>query len=99
MPIDVRDEHLVLIKQILNRIVPDRRVVAFGSRVKYQAKKTSDLDLCIIGDEPLSFETLAALRDEFSYSSIPYKIDVVDWASLERDFQTIINEQYEVINP
>jgi len=34
MSIDVRSDHLAIIKDILRQFVPDRRVVVFGSRAK-----------------------------------------------------------------
>jgi type I restriction enzyme S subunit len=39
---------------------------------------------------PLSFEALATLRDAFSESNIPYKVDVVDWHTIEDSFRAII---------
>ena len=90
--IDIRHDHLRLIQTILKQHVPDKKVVAFGSRIQHTAKETSDLDLCIMGDQPLSLEVLANLRDAFSLSIIPYKVDVIDWTGLNLAFQKIINE-------
>ena len=95
--LDVRQDHLKLIQTILKQHVPDRDVVAFGSRIHHRAKETSDLDLCIMGDQPLSLEVLAHLRDACSVSVIPYKVDIIDWTSLEVGFQKIINEHHVVI--
>ncbi len=97
MQIDVRPDHLELIKNALKLHVPDRQVVAFGSRVKWTARDTSDLDICVMGEEKIPFETLAALRDELSNSNLPYKVDVVDWASIKSDFRKIIEQRNEVI--
>jgi type I restriction enzyme, S subunit len=100
MQIDVRPDHLEIIKNALKLHVPDRRVVAFGSRVKWTARDTSDLDLCVMGDDKISFETLAALRNELSDSNLPYKVDVIDWASISPDFRKIVSAQcYEIKSP
>lgn len=96
--IDVRQDHLRLIQTILKQHVPDRNVVAFGSRVHHTAKETSDIDLCIMGTQPLPLEVLANLRDAFSLSIIPYKVDVIDWTSLSLEFQKIINENCVDLN-
>ncbi len=97
MQIDVRPDHLEIIKNALKLHVPDRKVVAFGSRVKWTARDTSDLDLCVMGDDKISFETLAALRNELSDSNLPYKVDVIDWASIAPDFRKIVSAQcYEI---
>ncbi len=97
MSLDVRPDHLQIIQGILKQQVPDRLIWAFGSRVKGAAKNTSDLDLCVVGSESLSFEKLAHLRDAFSLSIIPYKVDVVDWNGLNLEFQKIIAGQHVVV--
>lgn len=86
-----------LIQTILKQHVPDKKVVAFGSRIQHTAKETSDLDLCIMGSQPLPLEVLANLRDAFSLSIIPYKVDVMDWTSASLAFQNIIDANYVVI--
>lgn len=92
MHLDVRSDYLETIHAILRNWVPEYRVVAFGSRVKNAAKNSSDLDLCIMSEERLSFETLANLRDSFSNSNIPFKVDVLDWSSLAPEFREIVAE-------
>ena len=44
----------------------------------------------MIGDEPLSFETLGDLGDAFSLSDIPCKVDVMDWAYVDEQFRSLI---------
>jgi len=97
MSLDVRPDYLKIVQDILSAHVPDREVWAFGSRVTGKATETSDLDLAIIGETPLEFETLAALRDAFSESRIPYKVDVVDWATISETFREIIRKDKVVI--
>lgn len=65
---------------------------AFGSRAVGKAKPTSDLDLCIMGKTPLAPGVVERLRRAFSDSSIPYKIDVVEWAGLSDAFRAIIEQ-------
>jgi predicted nucleotidyltransferase len=90
VPLDVRRDHLTIIANILKQNVPDHRVVAFGSRSSGKASNTSDLDLCIMSDERIPFEILAQLRDAFSESNIPYRVDVVVWSTLAPDFREIV---------
>nr|WP_194301130.1 nucleotidyltransferase domain-containing protein [Acetobacter lambici] len=82
--------------RILNEIVPDREVRAFGSRVTGKAKPFSDLDLAVMGDEPLSLETRARLEDAFSESELPWKVDVLDWALIDVEFQNIISKKWTI---
>lgn len=93
MSLDVRPDHLRMIQHILSQHIPNQSVIAFGSRVKGTAKKTSDLDLCIMGEQSLPFATLAHLRDAFSLSSIPYQVDIIEWATVSPEFQDIIAKQ------
>jgi type I restriction enzyme S subunit len=90
MQLQVRPDHLEIVREILKRHVPDRAVWAFGSRVAGTAKTTSDLDLAIAGHQPLDFGTLAALRDDFSDASLPYRVDVIDLATVTDSFRRII---------
>ncbi len=90
--IDARPDHLEIIRAIMRRHVPKRKVWAFGSRVTWTAKPYSDLDLVILGDEPLDLGVLASLKEEFSESDLPWKVDVVDWASTSDSFRKIIKK-------
>jgi predicted nucleotidyltransferase len=75
---------------LLERHVPGRELWAFGSRVNGTAKPYSDLDLVILGSEPLSLSTLADLADGFSESDLPFKVDLVDWATTGERFRKMI---------
>ena len=97
MQLHVRPDHLALLREVLRRHVPDREVRAFGSRATGTAKETSDLDLVIIGEAPVGFATLAALRDDFSDSSLPYRVDVVDWATVDESFRRIIERDQVLV--
>lgn len=95
--LDVRADHLKVVSDILRKLVPAQDVWAFGSRVKGTAKKFSDLDLAIISEKPLSLEISASLSDSFSECDLPYKVDVVDWATTSESFRKIIEQNKVVI--
>jgi type I restriction enzyme S subunit len=88
--IDISTENWRIVRDILQRYVPDREVWAFGSRAKWTAKEFSDLDIAIIGDKPLSIALTADLREAFRESALPFKIDIVDWANITPSFQQVI---------
>lgn len=90
--IDITPEERAIVLRILNETVPDREVRAFGSRVTGKAKPFSDLDLAIMGDEPLSLGTRARLEETFSDSDLPWKVDVLDWALADKTFRNIISK-------
>lgn len=88
--IDARPEDLQTVRDILRKHVPTRRVVVFGSRATGLSKRFSDLDLAILGEEPVPASTLAALADDFDESDLPFKVDLVDWATTSPSFRQII---------
>jgi predicted nucleotidyltransferase len=97
--IDLRPEHLALVREILQRRVPSAEVWVFGSRVQGTAKPHSDLDLAIISDAPLEGALLAELAEDFSDSDLPMRVDLVDWATTSERFREIIRNNYAVIQP
>jgi predicted nucleotidyltransferase len=82
---------LATVQAILRRIVPNREVRVFGSRARGQAKPYSDLDLVVMGDTPLSLGTLGLLTEAFAESDLPWRVDVVDWASTSKEFRQHIS--------
>ncbi|NJB77818.1 restriction endonuclease subunit S [Xanthomonas arboricola] len=96
--IDIRPDHWQIVRDILRKHVPQYEVWAFGSRAKWLAKQYSDLDLAIITDQPLSLSISAALADEFSESDLPWKVDIVDWATTGESFRKIIERDKVVVH-
>lgn len=98
--IDISPENWNIVRSILQRYVPERAVWAFGSRVKWTAKEYSDLDIAIIGDEPLSISLMADLELAFQDSALPFKVDVVDWATITPSFRNVIEaRKVQIQNP
>ena len=85
--IDISIEHKNIIRQILDEYIPDRKVMAFGSRTTPESKPYSDLDLAIMGDETVDLGTLALLKDAFAESDLPFRVDVVQWCRTSPEFK------------
>jgi type I restriction enzyme S subunit len=96
-PIDVRPDLWVIVRGILRSRVPGYEVWAFGSRVRGEAKRYSDLDLAIISDTALPPAIRAELSDDFSESDLPWRVDVVDWAATSPAFRAIIARDKVVV--
>jgi len=96
--LDLTPEHLAEVRRILEFHVPGRTVRAFGSRVQGNAKPFSDLDLAVMGDTQLDFRQLAALKNSFAESNLPFRVDVLDWAATSEAFRGIIEEAFEDLN-
>ena len=90
--IDLPDGHLRSVRSILGERLPGRPVRVFGSRVRGTAKPTSDLDLCIMGDDALPPAVINRLRDAFGDSRLPFKVDLAEWATMNEAFRRIVVE-------
>lgn len=88
--INLDEPQLTMVRAILRAYVPDRRVAAFGSRVQGTAKEFSDLDLVLLGDEPVAADVLSELRYALEESDLSISVDVVEWATLSPSFRRAI---------
>ena len=95
--LDVTDRQMQMVDGILNELVPERAVWAFGSRVSGKARAYSDLDLVILGEEALPMRTLNRLVEAFEDSELPYRVDVLGWWELSPEFRQVILNRYEVL--
>ncbi len=96
--LDLSPEHLRITRKILQDRVPDLPVWVFGSRVTGKARKYSDLDLAIGGEQPLSFALLAELEHDFSESDLDFRGDIIDWTSVNDEFKAAIADQLFRLN-
>ncbi len=88
--IEMSPAQLDEVKGILREHVPGCEVRAFGSRVTGRVKPWSDLDLAVIADQPLGFRRLGLLVEAFQESTLPFRVDVLDWHETSPSFQAII---------
>ena len=95
--LDVSERHLSIIKEILFRMVPTCEVRAFGSRINDTAHAGSDLDLCIVDNGPIGWQTMAGLRGAFEESNLPFCVDLLDWHMIPDNFKAVIEKQYTVL--
>jgi len=96
-PIDIRPDLWLIVRDILQKHVPHCEVWAFGSRARGTAKPYSDLDLAIISPQPLGLSLSAALCEDFSESDLPWKVDVLDWATTSDSFKAIVEQRRVVV--
>ena len=96
-PIDIRPDLWLIVHDILQKHVPHREVWAYGSRARGTAKPYSDLDLAVITAQPLGLPLSAAMSEDFSESDLPWKVDVLDWATTSESFKAIVERQRVVV--
>lgn len=86
-----------IVCDVLQAKVPQWPVWAFGSRATRRAKPYSDLDIAVVADAPLGLALLAELGEAFSESDLPWKVDVVDWATTSERFRRVIERDRVVV--
>ena len=95
--VHIEPGHWRIVEAILRHRVPDAEVWAFGSRARGPTKPYADLDLAIIASGPLPAAVAANLAEDFSDSDLPWRVDVVDWATTSDAFRAIIERDHVVL--
>lgn len=81
---------------LLSRHLPGVAVWAFGSRVKWTARPDSDLDL-VVFSPPEQKGHVAALKEAFEESSLPFRVDLLVWDEIPESFRGSIRKAYVVL--
>ncbi|MFZ5594785.1 MAG: nucleotidyltransferase family protein [Pseudomonadota bacterium] len=97
--LDLPQKYLQQVRALLRAHVPDAEVWAYGSRVSGGGHEASDLDLVLRNPQNLSEETrsLAELKEAFSESNLPIRVDVLDWARIPPGFHREIERAHVVV--
>ena len=97
--LDLSPRHREEIEDLLHEHVPGVEVWAYGSRVDGRSHEGSDLDLVLRGAElrPIPFDTLQCLEEAIRDSSLPFLVEVRDWALLPETFHREIERGYVVL--
>lgn len=92
--LDLQADQLEVVRSILRAHLPNARAWAYGSRVQGRAKRYSDLDLAIRSTAELGLEELFTLKDAFSESDLPIRVDVLDLHSVSPEFLAVIRDEF-----
>ena len=87
-----RKEVAILLKHYL----PNTEVWAYGSRVKFTSKLSSDLDVVvfIVPEQKAAFYSL---KEAFEESSLPFRVDLFIWDEVPEQFHKNIKEERFVL--
>tara|TARA_Y100000590_G_C15732923_1_gene1017660 strand:+ start:501 stop:812 length:312 start_codon:yes stop_codon:yes gene_type:complete len=89
----VNENQVQLIKKIFNKYLgPKPKRFLFGSRIEGGFRKNSDLDILIQNESPIDFATLSKLKEEFEESSLPYKVDLMEWNRIPETIKASIEQ-------
>jgi predicted nucleotidyltransferase len=96
--IGITPAHLQIVLNILEQFAPDYEARVFGSRYTRKAKKYSDLDIVLVGKVRMDWRQMAKIKESFEESTLPYRVDVIDWNSTSLEFRKVIEDGgFEVI--
>jgi predicted nucleotidyltransferase len=97
--LDLPQKYLELVKALLRAQVPHLEVWAYGSRVTGSGHEASDLDLVLRNPQNLREETAALydLKEAFTESNLPIRVDVMDWARIPASFHSEIERAHVVV--
>jgi predicted nucleotidyltransferase len=90
--LDLTPAQKALVCAIVDAHLGRQRVRVFGSRAQHNAKPFSDLDLLVLG-EPLGDQLRGTLEEAFDESDLPFRVDIVDAATLSPEFRARIEPQ------
>lgn len=93
----ISENELKIVLDIINRLYPKCKLLAFGSRYKWENKEYSDLDLAIEGIEKISFEVMSKIKDAFEESDLNFSVDIIDLKRVSKDFKEIVMSGNEEI--
>ncbi len=99
--LDLRPQHLAMLRALLQQHLPQAEVWAYGSRVNGNGHDASDLDLVVRQPADLKQETPALweAKEALVESNLPIRMDVVDWAYIPDSFHREIERAYVVVQP
>ena len=84
-----------ILKKNLNGI--STKTYVFGSRVKGENRKFSDIDIAIRADNDIPFSIMARLNHDFEESNLDYFVNIVDLnTASERFVKCIENDLVEI---
>ena len=93
--------HRTLIEALLREHLPDVEAWVYGSRVNGQSHDGSDLDLVLRGPglKRIPIGALGDFEEALRESTVPFLVEVHDWAWLPEEFHREIERTHVVLMP
>ena len=98
--IDITSLQKILILKLLKKYVPEWEVWVYGSRVKWSAKPSSDLDMVLFAkdeDQNKDQSKVDELRQAFKDSDLPFCVDLFVWSQIPERFHQEIKKDHVVL--
>lgn len=92
--LQLENKHWGIIQKILSRY--PYKFYAYDSRVKGNAWRLSDLDLCYYDDIPSS--VAYEILEKFKQSNLPFMVELVNWKNMRPTFQKVVQKDLVLIS-
>ena len=89
-------EQLKLVLNLTQKHLPGVEVWAYGSRVRGNPRRYSDLDL-VAFTKPGQSAQASDLREAFEESDLPIRVDLFLWDEIPESFHQQIKREYAVL--
>ena len=87
------DKYFIQIKDyILEFFNKDIKIILFGSRAGNTFRENSDYDIAIVADDEDKQKNISLIKEMIENSTIPNKIDIVDYYNVSDDFKKNIDK-------
>ena len=94
--IDITPQQKKIIISLLKSYLPNTTAWAYGSRVKWTAKPSSDLDM-VVFSTPEQESRVHELREAFDESDLPFRVDMFVWDEVPEGFRKNIEVECVVL--
>ena len=94
----MENKYLLQIKNLILNTLKDEKVKVFifGSRVRGDNCTASDVDIGYIPKDNFDERKITFLKDRFEDSTIPYKVEVINFNSVSEDFRNEALKDIEI---
>ncbi len=94
MNIDLKPEYLIILKEILSKF--QYKFYIYGSRVRGDTWKFSDIDICY--KEEIPAKVVGDIREALEESNLPYHVDLVNLNQVSDEFAKIVEAHMQLIS-
>ena len=94
----VTEKELNIIINILAKYEQDYSFYFYGSRVKGNFNKTSDLDILIKGSKEMPLSDLVYLKEKMDESRLPYIVNFTDYNNIDEKFYSLIKNDLVLVD-
>ncbi|MCX7648102.1 MAG: nucleotidyltransferase domain-containing protein [Elusimicrobiales bacterium] len=93
--IDNKTKNLII--ETIKKHIPEAKILIFGSRVKGNFTKNSDIDIAIKCSKKIEISLIAKIKMDLEELDINERIDLVDYSSVSKEFQKIIDDSSSIL--